>query len=100
MRMALGGGRAVIVRQLLTESLVLAIAGGSLGLAFGYVGSKAFAVLLDDAFGVTGDVGLDARVLAITSAIALGTSVVVGLLPALQASRVDLRETLVESGST
>jgi predicted permease len=99
MRMALGGGRAAIVRQLLTESLVLATVGGVLGLALGYAGSKVFAVLLEDAFGLTGDAGLDARVLAITAAIALGTSVVFGLLPALQASRVNLRETLVESGN-
>ncbi|MBZ5556748.1 MAG: ABC transporter permease [Acidobacteriia bacterium] len=99
MRMALGGSRAEIVRQLLTESLVLAAAGGVLGLALGYAGSRAFAALLEDAFGLTGDTGLDARVLAITTAIALGTSVVFGLLPALQASRVNLRETLVESGS-
>jgi predicted permease len=48
---------------------------------------------------VTGEIGLDARVLAITGAIALGTSVVFGLVPALQASRVNLRETLVEWGS-
>jgi predicted permease len=59
-----------------------------------------FASLLQDAFGVTaGDVGLDIRVLGATAAIALGTSVLFGLVPALQASRVNLRATLVESGS-
>src|SRR5262249_9361753 len=81
------------------ESLVLAVSGGMAGIALGYAGSRFFATLLEDAFGVTGDTGLDARVFVITSAFALGTSVIFGLFPALQASRVDLRETLVESGS-
>src|SRR5262245_21383638 len=98
-RIALGGGRGVIVRQLLCESLVLAACGGIAGLALGYAGSRFFATILEDAFGFTGDTGLDARVLVVTSAVALGTSVIFGLFPSLQASRVDLRETLVESGS-
>ncbi len=99
LRLALGGGRGAIVRQLLSESFVIAACGGAGGVALGYAGSRFFGALLADAFGVRGEIGLDARVLAITGAIALGTSVVFGLLPALQASRVNLRETLVESGS-
>ena len=98
-RIALGGGRAVIVRQLLTESMVLAALGGAGGLALGYVSSRMFATLLQDAVGVPGHVGLDARVLAICAASALVTSIAFGLFPALQASRVNVRETLVESGS-
>jgi predicted permease len=99
-RMALGGGRRTIVSQLLIESLVLAACGGILGLAIGYAGSRIFATLLEDAFGVSGgDVGLDLRVLAITSGLALATSVIFGLLPAWQASGVSLRDTLVASGS-
>jgi putative ABC transport system permease protein len=99
-RIALGGGRWVIVRQLLTESVVLAAFGGVAGILLGYVGSRASAALLEDAFGVTqAAIGLDARVLAMTSLIALGTSVVFGLVPALQASGVNLRATLVEAGS-
>lgn len=98
-RMALGGGRSTIVREQLAESLVIAACGGALGLLVGYAGSRVFAPLLEDAFGVTGEVGLDLRVLAITSVIALSTSIVFGLLPALQASAVNLRETLVASGS-
>jgi predicted permease len=99
-RIALGGGRGAIVRQLLTESVVLAIGGGAAGIAIGYGVSQVFASLLEQAFGVTGELGLDARVLAITGAIALLTSVAFGLVPALQASGVDLRHTLVESGGT
>jgi len=99
-RIALGGGRAAIVRQLLTESIVLAALGGAAGMFVGYAGSRACATLLRDAFGVAPDgIGLDARVLAITAAIALGTSLVFGLVPALQASGVDLRAALVGSGS-
>jgi putative ABC transport system permease protein len=99
-RMALGGGRGAILRQLLTESVVLAVAGGVAGAALGYFGSRAFAPLLQDAFGVPpGGVGLDGRVLAATAAIALGTSLLFGVVPALQATRVNLREALVETGS-
>src|SRR5262249_39745667 len=88
MRLALGGGRAAIVRQLLAESVVLAVCGGIGGLALGYVGSKLLTTLLEDAFGVVGALGLDGRVLAVTGAIALGTSLVFGLLPAIRATRV------------
>ena len=97
-RIALGGGRGAIVRQLLAESVVLAVGGGAAGIAIGYGVSQVFASLLKQAFGVTGELGLDARVLAITSGVALLTSVAFGLVPALQASGVDLRQTLVESG--
>jgi putative ABC transport system permease protein len=99
-RIALGGGRWAIVRQLLTESVVLAALGGAAGVLLGYGGLRAFATLLEDAFGVapTG-IGLDARALAITSLSALGTSVAFGFVPALQASGVNLRSALVDSGS-
>jgi predicted permease len=100
MRMALGGGRGAIVRQLLVESAVLAACGGIGGIALGYIGSQACAAWLEAAFGVTGATGLDLRVLAITAGIALGTSLVFGLVPALNATHVDLRQTLVESGTT
>ena len=99
-RIALGGSRGAIIRQLLTESLVLAAVGGAGGLAIGFAVSRLLASWLTAAFGVTGETGLDARVLAITSGLALVTSVAFGLLPALQASRVDLRIALVEAGGT
>jgi predicted permease len=99
-RIALGGGRGAIVRQLLTESVVLAACGGAGGLAIGWGASRLLASWLTAAFGVTGEVGLDARVLLITSGLALLTSVAFGLLPALQASRVDLRGALIEAGGT
>lgn len=99
-RIALGGGRAAILRQLLAESVVLAALGGAAGIALGYAAARVFATLLRDAFGVaSGATLLDGRALAITAVAALGTGVVFGLFPALHASRVDLRATLVESGS-
>jgi predicted permease len=98
-RLALGGGRGAIVRQLLAESLVLAACGGAGGVMLGAVGSRVFVSLLESAFGGIGNVGVDGRVLAVSSAVALCTSVVFGIVPALQASRVNLRETLVMSGS-
>ncbi|HEY6210954.1 MAG TPA: ABC transporter permease [Vicinamibacterales bacterium] len=99
-RIAIGGGRAAIVRQLLAESVVLAAVGGAVGIAIGYAGAQLSATLLEDAFGVTAQqIGLDVRVLAISGAAALLTSIVFGLLPALHATRVDLRQTLVEGGS-
>jgi len=90
-RMALGGGRAAIVRQLLSESLLLAMLGGAAGIALGYVGVQVFSSVLQDAFGVGKDVALNGRVLAATAAASFATSVAFGLLPAFQASRVDLR---------
>jgi predicted permease len=98
-RMELGGGSGAIVRKMMTESLVLAASGGALGIAIGAAASQVFTTILEDAFGATGEAALDLRVLAISSAIALGTSVAFGLLPALQASGVNLRETLSASGS-
>ncbi len=97
-RMALGGGRATIVRQLLAESLVLAVIGGAAGIALGDVGLQAFATLLADAFGVSKEMSLDVRVLAVATFAALLTSLAFGLYPALHASRVDLRAAMIESG--
>jgi len=99
MRMALGGGRATIVRQLLVESFLLSAFGGIAGIMLGYAASRSSAAWLEAAFGVVGAGGLDLRVLAITAAVALGTSILFGLAPAVHATRVDLRETLVASGT-
>ena len=99
-RIALGGSRGTIIRQLLTESVVLAACAGIAGMAIGWAASRLLASWLTAAFGVTGQIGLDSRVLTITSGLALLTSVAFGLLPALQASRVDLRGALIGSGGT
>jgi putative ABC transport system permease protein len=91
-RSALGAGRRRIVRQLLTESLLLAACAGVAGLAVAYGGVKALAWLLAASGAgrmLPADAGLDLRVVAFTAAITLLTGVLFGVLPALHASRPD-----------
>jgi predicted permease len=100
-RSAIGGSRGRIVRQLLTESLVLSLAGGLLGLLVGTLGIRALLVVntanLPRVGAEGGLVGVDWRVLAFTLAVSIGTGVVFGLFPALQASKSDLTTALKES---
>ena len=100
-RAAIGAGRSRIVRQLLTESVVLSMMGGSLGLAIGVFGIRALLAVNPGnipRIGVAGSgVGVDWRVLTFTVVISLLTGLVFGLFPALQASRTDLNTTIKES---
>jgi predicted permease len=98
-RMALGSGRRAVIRQLLVESGVLAIAGGALGVVLGWGVLATLMRLSADVFPVAYPVALDTRVLAITLLVALITSVIFGLVPALHASRVDVQAALAESGA-
>ncbi len=93
-RTALGAGRGRLVRQLLTESLLLAFAGAALGLVFAAWAVDALVGLAPDALPRAAEVTLDGRVLAFTIAIAAGTGVAFGLMPALSASRPDLHDAL------
>jgi predicted permease len=94
LRAALGASRWAVVRQLLTESLVLAIAGGALGLAVA-TGAIGFLRALHPAnLPRLGEVSIDVGVLAFTAAVCMITSVGFGLVPAIQASRADQRSTL------
>jgi putative ABC transport system permease protein len=97
-RIAIGGGRAAIVRQLLVESLVLATVGATVGVALGFALARALPAQLETL--LVRPTTPDLRVLLIASATALGTSVVFGLFPALQASRTDLRATLTETAGS
>ncbi len=102
-RAALGAGRGRIVRQLLTESLLLAAAGAALGLVLGVVGIHALLSVNTAGLprvGTDGDmVSLDGRVLAFTGLITLLTSLIFGLLPAWHAARADLNATIREGAS-
>ena len=92
-RLALGAGRLRLIRLLLAESLVLAVVGGAAALAVAYWGGPLLraALLPDVAFGTR---PLDWRLPALTAALALGTGVLAGLVPALQASRPELSASL------
>jgi predicted permease len=98
-RLALGSGRAAVVRQLLVESAVLAVAGGVAGLFFGWASLQLLAQAGLDSFNFWQPIVLDWRVMAVTMGIALLTSVAFGLTPAVQASRLDVRAGLHESGT-
>jgi putative ABC transport system permease protein len=102
-RAAMGAGRGRIIRQLLTESVLLSLGGGVFGLALGYFGVRALLTINPGNIPRIGEQGaaitLDWRVLAFTLLVSLGTGILFGLIPAFNASHADLGLTLKESGS-
>jgi predicted permease len=97
-RAALGAGRWQLLRQSLTESVLLAVAGGGLGLVVASWTTSAALNLLPTTVPRASEIKLDARVLIFTVAISMLTGILAGLAPALKASRRHLSETLKEGG--
>ncbi len=95
-RAALGASRLRVLRLLLTESVMLSLAGGCLGFLLALWGTDALMALKPDNIPRLNEVGVDARVFGFTLAVSLVTGIVFGLIPALHAAKPDLNEALKE----
>jgi putative ABC transport system permease protein len=100
LRLALGASRGRIVRQLLTECLVLAALGGVLGLLLGHWGTKVLLTLSRVQLPRLGEVGTDYQVVLVTVLMAIATGLVFGLAPALRAAKAELTAALQEASAS
>lgn len=100
LRAALGAGRARLIRQLLTESLLLAMAGGAAGIALGYVAARVFTRFAPPEIPRVNEIRIDTTVLLISFAASVLTGILFGLAPASRASRVDLNDALKSLGKS
>ncbi|HEY8176185.1 MAG TPA: ABC transporter permease, partial [Gemmatimonadaceae bacterium] len=97
-RAALGAGRSRIMRQLLTESLVLSVAGGVAGVGVAYLGVRWLAGVVPNLLPLFGEIALNRGVLTFAAAVTVATGIGFGIAPAWQASRAQLQETLTVRG--
>ena len=95
-RAALGASRVRVLRMLLTESLILSLVGGCLGLLLAFWGADALRTLAPDNLPRLNEIGVDARVFCFTFLVSLVTGIAFGLVPALHATKPDLNEVLKE----
>jgi predicted permease len=99
-RLAVGGDRRAVIRQLLIESVMLALCGGIAGLAIGAASLEVLKVTASTLLLTPwGEVALDARVLSVTLGLTVLTAVLFGLVPAIQATRLDVQAALAEGGT-
>jgi predicted permease len=98
-RLALGSGRGAVIRQLLVESLVIAVAGGLVGVVAGTLALDGLRRLAQDAFDLWQPVALDGRVIAVIALASIVAGVLFGIVPAVQATRLDVQAALVEGGA-
>jgi putative ABC transport system permease protein len=99
-RTALGAGRFRLIRQLLTESIILALIGGGLGLLIAFWGVDLLSGLSKANFPRASEINIDLRVLGFTLGLSLLTGIIFGLFPAIQSSKSELHESLKEGGRT
>jgi len=97
-RAALGAGQSRVVRQLLTESVLLGLAGGAIGLLLAGWGTRAAIRILPETLPRAQGVGLDGRVLLFTALVSILAGVIFGLAPAIKTARPNIQQTLQESG--
>jgi len=93
-RTAMGASSARIIRQIVVESVLLALAGGALGLAYAHFGVRLIMAFLADKLPASMEANLDLKVLAFTAAVSVLTGVVAGILPALHLSRANVNQAL------
>ena len=97
-RTAVGASRWRIARQLLTESVLLSLVGGTIGLLLAHWGIKLILYVSPNAIPRSREIGLDWTVLTFTIGVSFLTGILFGLIPAIQAGEVDVHETLKETG--
>jgi predicted permease len=98
LRAALGAGRGRLVRQFLTESFLLALAGGVLGIMLAFWAARLVTSVIDEQLYRVGDATIDGRVLIFTMLVTLAAPLIFGLVPALRAARTNLSDAIREGG--